>query len=403
MAATDTPPSTANHGKNFTTDYVETTRSRAELAAAYTEMERNLTFFQTVKIYWRSCLWCAYAMLIILNFGIDGIIAGAAISVPKFCEDYGKPAGEINGFTIWVIPAVWISIFGAVSQATSVIGALICGYIADQIGRRNTNALSCLISFGGVAAQYWSNGSLGVLVAGKGINGVAIGMWLVLAPTYVSEVAPLRIRGVLSAMVNTILFSGVFLFTGVMYVLAARTDTSSYLVPFACQWIIPCLVLLTFWLWPESLVWLARIGKREKAFKAIEQIHGKTSPIDKAGLLAQIEETLAMELAMKQSGEESYGFAECFNKSNCVRTFATMFVYTCQYLSGNTLVIGYQTYYYRLVIGWGPSKAFAVTLGSTAFYWACNVIAWCFVAKLRRRPLIVYACSSWVAFPRLVA
>jgi len=88
--------------------------------------------------------------------------------------------------------------------------------MADKIGRRYTTVASCVISIAGVAAQFWSHQSLGILCAGKAVNGIAVGMWIVIGPTYVSEVAPLRVRGVLPGMVNTILFAGVFLFTGVM-------------------------------------------------------------------------------------------------------------------------------------------------------------------------------------------
>jgi hypothetical protein len=86
----------------------------------------------------------------------------------------------------------------------------------------------------GVCVQYWSNGSLGVLCAGKAINGIPCGMWLVLGPLYASEVLCLRLRGVLSAMTNTILVAGVYLFTGVMYYLSALLYRSLYTVPFAC-------------------------------------------------------------------------------------------------------------------------------------------------------------------------
>jgi len=77
---------------------------RAVLAARYTEFERSLSFFKTVKLYWRSCLWCMYAMLVVFNFGIDGVIAGYQIATPKFREDYGT-AVESGGVTTYIVPA----------------------------------------------------------------------------------------------------------------------------------------------------------------------------------------------------------------------------------------------------------------------------------------------------------
>jgi len=383
-------PARSHLEKEEVCEHIEDVPSpRAVLAARYTEFERNLSFFQTTKLYWRSCLWCLYAMLVVFNFGIDGIIAGYQVATPKFREDYGT-AIESGGLTVYVVPATWISVFGAVSQITSAVGAILTGYMADKIGRRYTTVVSCVISIGGVAAQFWSQESLGILCAGKAINGIAVGMWIVIGPTYVSEVAPLRVRGVLSGMINTVIFAGVFLFTGVMYVVAARPDASAYKVPFACQWIIPGLVLVTFLVWPESPVWLARVGKPEEARRAIDRLHGKNSSIDKEGMIAQIEETLALELSFRKSGQESNSIWECFNAANRQRTLTTMWIYACQYLSGNTLVLGYQTYFYQLVVGWSAEKSFAVGLGSTGFFFACNIIAWCFIANLRRRLLLVW-------------
>ncbi len=290
----------------------------------------------------------------------------------------------------YVIPATWLAVFAAVSQATSVLGAFVAGYSADKVGRRWTNAISCVIALGGVSAQYFSNGSLDVLVAGKAIKGIAVGMWIVVCPTYVSEIAPLRVRGVLASMTDSILFAGAFLFTGIGYVVAPRPGKDSYLILFACQWIIPAFVLLTTFFSPESPVWLSRQGRRAAAQRALHKIHGAKANTRKDGILAQIEQTLARERGQRAHQDETNSYLECFSKNNRRRTFTTMFVYTCQYLSGNTLVLGYQTYVYQLTLGWSTQKAFAVGLGATGWFFACNIIAWVLIAKLRRRQFLVW-------------
>lgn len=329
-------------------------------------------------------------MILTFNFGVDGIIAGLTVSMPKFREDYGSPVEIAPGYSTYVITANWLAAFSAVSQGASILGALISGYIAEKIGRRNTMALSCVIAIGGVSAQYFSNGSLGVLIAGKAIKGVPVGMWIVLGPTYVSEVAPFRVRAVLAAMTNSILFAGVFLFTGVISYVGSRPDKSAYMIPFAVQWVLPGLILLTVIFLPESPVWLCRVGRRNKAIKSLQKIHGSNTATSQDGILAQIEETLRLERELGGAGQESFSYFECFNKTNRHRTITTMFVYTCQYLSGNTLAIGYQSYFYIFTLGWSSEKAFNVNLGATGLYFAANIVAWFMVAKLKRRATIVY-------------
>lgn len=58
-----------------------------------TEYESNLTFFQTFTIFWRSTLWILYGQLVVFGYGIDGIIAGNLLAIPKF--RYVSP-GQFN-------------------------------------------------------------------------------------------------------------------------------------------------------------------------------------------------------------------------------------------------------------------------------------------------------------------
>ena len=55
-----------------------------ELAAQQTAFEKGLTFWETIRIYWRSTLWILYGMAVVFNYGIDGIIAGNILAIPQF-------------------------------------------------------------------------------------------------------------------------------------------------------------------------------------------------------------------------------------------------------------------------------------------------------------------------------
>jgi SP family general alpha glucoside:H+ symporter-like MFS transporter len=57
---------------------------RARLAAEHTEFERSLSFWETLRLFWRSTLWVAYGQLVVFGYGIDGIIAGYLLAVPQF-------------------------------------------------------------------------------------------------------------------------------------------------------------------------------------------------------------------------------------------------------------------------------------------------------------------------------
>ena len=294
----------------------------------------------------------------------------------------------VDGTTAYIIPATWQSLYNGISQVTAVIGAFATGYLADRIGRKPTNAIFCIVSIGGVAAQYFSHGSLGILTTGKAINGLSIGAWLIIGPLYASEVAPLKLRGWLTSITNIVQFSGVLLFTGVIYAVGPVDTKYAYLIPFACQWIVPALVLLTIIFWPESPVWLCRVGKLDQAKIALAKIHGKSEAINLEAILAQIQQTIAHE-EREHADQESATYLDCFKGTDRRRTLICMFVYGCQYLSGIIFVLGYQSYYYQL-IGYGAKKSFLLSMLNNVSQFIANIISWFLITTSGRRPLIVW-------------
>lgn len=162
-------------------EHIERLDDMSERATRYLESERQLGFRQSIKLHRRAVFWVIYGQLVVFGFGIDGIIAAYLIGIPRFREDFGQ-AFTVDGVPSYIIPAWWLSLFAGVSQLTAIIGAMSAGYLADKIGRKRTLALSCAVSVAGVAAQFAAKRSLTILCVGKGINGLPVGMWLVLGP-----------------------------------------------------------------------------------------------------------------------------------------------------------------------------------------------------------------------------
>ncbi|OQD73599.1 hypothetical protein PENDEC_c014G03866 [Penicillium decumbens] len=375
--------------KNATANVDEQTSEatlRSELAAQYTAFEESLTIYQTIRLYWRSILWVLYGLALVFGYGIDGNVAANLLAMPRFRIDYGHEL-ITGGVVSYIISADWLSLFTGISQLCAIIGAFGAGWLADRIGRRYTALISCIISIGGVAAQYASHGSLGVLAAGKAINGFPTGMWLVIGPLYASETAPLRLRGVLIAMTNIVSLSGVFLFTGVVYSVGASTTAAAYQIPLACQWIIPGLILVTGLTWPESPVWLVRMGNTEAAMRSIKRLYGSDKrKIDGEALLAQIQESIARE---QETSLDKATYQECFSRSNRRITLVCMFVYACQFLSGVVLVQGYQAYMYEL-LGYTAHEALLLGLLNIAVQWVANICAWPLITTIGARNMLVW-------------
>jgi MFS family permease len=89
------------------------------------------------------------------------------------------------------------SVQGGITAAMpggSFCGALVSGYLTDKLGRRRAISIGCLIWIIGSIISCASQ-NIGMLIAGRFINGVAVGICSAQVPVYVSELAPPEKRG----------------------------------------------------------------------------------------------------------------------------------------------------------------------------------------------------------------
>jgi SP family galactose:H+ symporter-like MFS transporter len=112
-------------------------------------------------------------------FGYDqGVISGA---LPGIKADFSLSVLMVQVVTSWVT-------LGA------LVGSLAGGALSDQFGRRRTMLLAgALFTFG--AAVQWSAPDAAILVVGRFIVGVGVGVAAVAAPLYAAELAPASLRG----------------------------------------------------------------------------------------------------------------------------------------------------------------------------------------------------------------
>jgi SP family sugar:H+ symporter-like MFS transporter len=214
-------------------------------------------------------------------FGFDsGVINGA---VDALAQTFGTRAAA-TGFAVASV------LLGC------AVGAFLAGALADRMGRRPTmliNAIVFLVSAFATGAARSPGGFIAARVAG----GLAIGAASVLAPMYISEVAPAHLRGRLASLQQLAIVLGLF-FAFLSNDLLARAAGSAaatfWLGAAAWRWMfwmeaVPSAAfLIGVLLIPESPRFLVAAGKRERA----REIFGRISGSHADELVRQVEQSL---------------------------------------------------------------------------------------------------------------
>lgn len=119
----------------------------------------------------------------------------------------------------------------AMVQIGSVAGAGLAFMLCDRIGRLWATRQLCLIWILGIVVFMTNGGRLSQVYAGRFIAGLGIGQTTVVAPVYLSEIAPRSVRGLC-----TTTFSGC-VYIGIMLAYFASWGASLHIMESPTRWV----------------------------------------------------------------------------------------------------------------------------------------------------------------------
>jgi len=102
-------------------------------------------------------------------------------------------ASNVNGSLI--IPAHWQSAWNAMYNVMTLVGSLVAAESIDWFGCRFGFLFTAITAAAGVALNFVARNPAEFL-GGKMITGFAVGIAMTVGQKYVSEIAPLRMRGI---------------------------------------------------------------------------------------------------------------------------------------------------------------------------------------------------------------
>jgi MFS transporter, SP family, sugar:H+ symporter len=188
----------------------------------------------------------------------------------------------------------------ASSLLGAAAGALGCGRVAERYGRLPAMRAAAVLFLIGAVGSGLAD-SLVILVVFRVIGGVAVGIASVIAPTYIAEIAPARIRGRLGSLQQLAIVTGIFLALLADYALETAAGGSEKTLGLgleAWRWmflamVVPALLYggLAFTI-PESPRYLVAKRRLDEARSVLRRVLGN---IDLGAKVEQIKETLQRE------------------------------------------------------------------------------------------------------------
>lgn len=224
---------------------------------------------------------------------------------------FGYDSGVINGTVKGLQTAFGSDSIGTGFSVASMllgcaVGAFLAGRLADMFGRRTLLVVSAILflvsAFGSGIASGTSE-----FIFYRILGGLAVGAASVMAPAYISEIAPANIRGRLSSIQQVAIITGLTAAFMSNYFIAgaAGESTNEFWLGFAAwRWmfwaeIIPAAIFFAaLFLIPESPRYLVSARKREAASTVLQKLYG----IDQAtASLEEIEASLTTERQPKMT------------------------------------------------------------------------------------------------------
>ncbi|KAM0941364.1 putative major facilitator, sugar transporter, major facilitator superfamily [Dioscorea sansibarensis] len=223
-----------------------------------------------------------------LLFGYDiGATSGASISLQS---------AELSGTTWFNLSALQLGLVVSGSLYGALTGSILAYPVADFLGRkRELIAAAAFYFIGGLTTG--SAPELLVLIVGRFLYGIGIGLAMHGAPLYIAETAPSQIRGTLISLKELFIVLGILL--GYLVGSLEINAVGGWRYMYGSSAAIAILMGIGMWSLPPSPRWLllrAVQGKsslqesKEKAIYALGKLRGRP-PGDKASE-KQIDDTL---------------------------------------------------------------------------------------------------------------
>lgn len=304
-------------------------------------------------------------------FGYDNGLMGQIISEPSFLDTIGHPNSAMQGFVV------------SSYDVGCMIGALGAVVISEQLGRKRSILLACIIHIIGDIINAASFSLAQVLVS-RIILGVGLGLFTSASPVWLAETATATMRAVMVAVQLTFLIIGTNIAYWLDYGLGFVDNEVKWRLPFAAQALFPLVAFAFAVGLPESPRWLAAHGMRDAARSALTELRDLSE--DHALIQAELNDIMS---AIELEAEDRSWTALFKQGPSKVRTrvIIACAAQSMQSYNGINFVEYYFPYILKNSVGLSDNLANLVSGCSQIWYLLSSFLTWYYINKLGRRRL----------------
>ena len=200
---------------------------------------------------------------------------------------FGYDTGVISGALLFIRQVMSLSptlqgIVVAIALAGAAIGAAMAGYLSDRIGRRRVILTAGLLFIAGAIVSAIAQ-EVTILLIGRFLVGLAIGVASMLTPLYLAEISPASDRGAIVSLNQLCITAGILVSYLVGFALAGVSDGWRWMVALGA---VPGIILsLGMLVLPESPRWLAGHNRTRDAESVLRRLRGTADISDELSAL----------------------------------------------------------------------------------------------------------------------
>ncbi|KAK2039387.1 general substrate transporter [Colletotrichum somersetense] len=328
----------------------------------------------------------AVSVLTSLGFmliGYDNGLMGGLVNAPAFNKTFDSPDPTMTGLIV------------AIFEVGCFIGCVATAGFGENLGRRGTIRIGCIIMVVGAIIQAASFGRAQMIV-GRVVSGVGMGIVNSTVPVLQAEFSPKASRGMyVCAQLSTLNF-GIFLIYWIDYGFSSHVSSYAWRVPviLQCFCLLPMFILLQ--MIPETPRWLAAHDRSDECLAVLRRLRGDVDDDE----TIQVMHNNIMQTVSYEAAVSSHSWKDVFVQDKIKtqkRFFIACAIQGFQQLGGINAIIYYSSTLFEKSIGFDNHMSSLMSGFLQTWFFVASFIPWFLIDRVGRRPLLLSMISLMAA------